>query len=80
MIRVAKIAGAAAIAAISLAVPASAEPAHGRVATHHVYRPSYDRPLYNVVPQGYAPGYGNPDDPANTGGGSLGYNLMIYNS
>ena len=87
MIRVAKFAGAAAIAAISLTVPATAA-VHGRVVAHHIYRPPMDRsrmgrspmgrPLYDVVPQGYAPR--NSDDPALTGGGSLGYNQMIYNS
>ena len=35
------------------------------------------RPLYNMAP-GSAPVNGR-DDPAFTGGGSLGYNQMIYN-
>ena len=39
--------------------------------------PRLARPLYNMAP-GSAPVNGR-DDPAFTGGGSLGYNQMIYN-
>lgn len=35
------------------------------------------RPLYNMAPGGAA--VNGRDDPAFTGGGSLGYNQMIYN-
>jgi hypothetical protein len=36
------------------------------------------RPLYNMVPANL-PARGGSDDPAATGGGSIGYNQMIYN-
>jgi hypothetical protein len=36
------------------------------------------RPLYNMAPGNY-PARGGSDDPAVTGGGSIGYNQMIYN-
>jgi hypothetical protein len=69
MIRVSVFALVAAIAAVSLAVPASAAARHS------------GRPLYDVVPQGQAVVNGtvNSDDPSLTGGGSTGYNQMIYN-
>jgi hypothetical protein len=72
MIRVSVFALVAAIAAVSLAVPASAESSHIATAAHHS-----GRPLYDVVPQGQAAV--NSDDPSLTGGGSTGYNQMIYN-
>jgi hypothetical protein len=76
MIRVSVFALLAAIAAVSLAVPASAESSHIAAAAHHS-----GRPLYDVVPHGQAVVNGavNSDDPSLTGGGSTGYNQMIYN-
>jgi len=65
MIRISVFALVAVIAAVSLAVPASAAARHS------------GRPLYDVVPQGQAAV--NSDDPSLTGGGSTGYNQMIYN-
>jgi hypothetical protein len=58
--------------AIGMATPAAA-------ATHHAKGPAHyaGRPLYNVAPQSRAPV--NSDDPALTGGGSIGYNQNIYN-
>jgi len=65
-------AAAAATLAIGIATPAAA-------ATHHAKGPAHysGRPLYNVAPQSRAPV--NSDDPALTGGGSIGYNQNIYN-
>jgi hypothetical protein len=78
MIRVSTFTFAAALAAMSLAVPASAKPAHAnvhaKVTVHHA-----DRPLYDVAPQGAVGRAVNSDDPSLTGGGSTGYNQMIYN-
>ena len=52
--------------------PAATAPAHkAKAPAQHA------RPLYNMAP-GSAPANGR-DDPAFTGGGSLGYNQMIYN-
>jgi hypothetical protein len=52
--------------------PSAAAPSHkAKVSVRHA------RPLYNMAP-GSAPVNGR-DDPAFTGGGSLGYNQMIYN-
>ncbi|HZC55552.1 MAG TPA: hypothetical protein VE396_05830 [Xanthobacteraceae bacterium] len=61
---------AAAVAAVSFAAPASAASGHAKVVTHHT-----DRRLFDVVPQRSV----NSDDPSLTGGGSTGYNQMIYN-
>jgi hypothetical protein len=74
MIRVSLFALTAAIAAASLVAPASAKPSH--IPAHR------SGPLYDVVPQGPGVVYGTPnsDDPSLTGGGSAGYNEMIYNS
>ena len=74
MIRVSTFSFAAALAAMSLAVPASAKPAHANVTV-----PRADRPLYDVAPQGAVGRAVNSDDPSLTGGGSTGYNQMIYN-
>jgi hypothetical protein len=72
MIRVSVFAVAAAITALSLVVPASAKSHRSpAAATHH------SSPLYDVVPQGQ--GAVNSDSPSLTGGGSIGYNQMIYN-
>jgi hypothetical protein len=62
----------AAALAVGIATPSAA-------ATHHAKAPASHagRPLYNVAPQGRAPV--NSDDPALTGGGSIGYNQNIYN-
>jgi hypothetical protein len=78
MIRVTKFAStvlpiaAAAALAIGVAMPAAA-------AAHHANGPAHyaGRPLYNIAPQSRAPV--NSDDPALTGGGSIGYNQNIYN-
>jgi hypothetical protein len=72
MIRVSTFTFAAAIAAMSLAMPASAKPAHAKAMTHPT-----DQPLYDVIPQQQRSV--NSDDPSLTGGGSAGYNAMIYN-
>jgi hypothetical protein len=71
MIRVSVLALTAAIAAVSVVAPASAKSSHIPAAAHH------SGPLYDVVPQGL--GAVNSDDPSLTGGGSVGYNQMIYN-
>jgi hypothetical protein len=71
MIRVSVFALTAAIAAGGLAAPASAKSHHSPAAAHH------SAPLYDVVPQ--RQGAVNSDDPSLTGGGSAGYNQMIYN-
>jgi hypothetical protein len=76
MIRVTKFASIsvliAAAAAVGLAAPASAQGSHAKLVAHHT-----NRPLYDVVRQGSASV--NSDDPSLTGGGSTGYNQMIYN-
>lgn len=76
MTRVFVFALTAAIAAASLVTPASAKSSHIPAAARH------SGPLYDVVPQGPGVFYGTPnsDDPSLTGGGSAGYNEMIYNS
>jgi hypothetical protein len=75
MIRVAKIASISALVAAALAAalaaPASAQGNHAKLVAHHT-----NRPLYDVAPRG---GPVNSDDPSLTGGGSAGYNQMIYN-
>jgi hypothetical protein len=72
MIRVLVFALTAAIAAGSLVAPAAAKSRRSpAAATHH------SGPLYDVVPQGQRAV--NSDDPSLTGGGSAGYNQMIYN-
>ncbi len=73
MIPVSVFALTAAIAAVSLVVPAAAKSNHVPAAVHH------SGPLYDVVPQGVVGGAVNSDDPSLTGGGSTGYNQMIYN-
>lgn len=66
-------------AAAAFAAPAAAQSrtpvsAHNaRVAAHQ----QSARRLYNMVPQQSAPAFS--DDPSSTGGGSVGYNQMIYN-
>jgi hypothetical protein len=74
MTRISLFALTTAIVAASLVAPASAKPSH--IPVHH------SGPLYDVVPQGPGAIYGTPssDDPSLTGGGSAGYNEMIYNS
>ncbi len=74
MVRVSTFTFTAALAAMSLAVPASAKPAHAKITVHRA-----DRPLYDVAPQGAVGRAVNSDDPSLTGGGSTGYNQMIYN-
>jgi len=76
MIRISIFALVAAVAAVSLVVPASAKSSHIAMAAHHS-----GRPLYDAVPQGpgIINGAINSDDPSLTGGGSAGYNQMIYN-
>jgi hypothetical protein len=72
---VATVALLAAVAAVGLMTT----PSFAQAAASHKARGSaqHARPLYNMVPGG-APVNGR-DDPAFTGGGSLGYNQMIYN-
>lgn len=76
MIRVAKFVSISVLVATALATglvaPASAQGSHAKLAAHHT-----NRPLYDVAPQRSAPV--NSDDPSLTGGGSTGYNQMIYN-
>jgi hypothetical protein len=78
MIRVPKFAStvlpiAAAVAlAIGVVTPAAAATRHANGPAHYA-----GHPLYNVAPQSRAPV--NSDDPALTGGGSIGYNQNIYN-
>lgn len=70
MINKSKLAFIAAVALASIASPAFAQAA--TAASHpHLYAP--DRPVYNYAPNaGAVP---NPvDNPATTGGGSMGYN------
>jgi hypothetical protein len=75
MIRVAIVASimavTAAVAAVSCPASASAASGHAKAVPHHT-----DRRLFDAVPQGSV----NSDDPSLTGGGSLGYNLNIYNN
>ncbi len=73
MIRVAKITSISALvaAAAAAAAPAFAQGNHAKLVAHHT-----NRPLYDVAPRG---GPVNSDDPSLTGGGSAGYNQMIYN-
>jgi hypothetical protein len=75
MIRVSVFALTAAIAAASLVVPASAKSSQFPGAAHH------SGPPYDVIPQGAGAIRRaiNSDDPSLTGGGSAGYNQMIYN-
>jgi hypothetical protein len=71
---IAAVAGMAAVVtlAISAVTPAAAATHYVKGAVHYA-----GRPLYNVAPQSRAPV--NSDDPALTGGGSIGYNQNIYN-
>ena len=81
MIKVSTVALAATIAALGMAAPASAQtsgPSTSVAAPSHkakAPRPS-DRPLYNMAPGAAWSRSG--DDPAATGGGSIGYNQMLY--
>jgi hypothetical protein len=78
MIRVAKFVSISVLVVTAMAVamglvaPASAQGSRAKLVAHHT-----NRPLYDVVPQRSAPV--NSDDPSLTGGGSTGYNQMIYN-
>ncbi len=76
MSRVVKIASisvlVAAAMATALVAPAFAQGSHAKLVAHHT-----NRPLYDVAPLGGGPV--NSDDPSLTGGGSAGYNQMIYN-
>ncbi len=76
MIRVVKIASisvlVAAVMAAALVAPAFAQGGHAKLVAHHT-----NRPLYDAAPLGR--GRVNSDDPSLTGGGSTGYNQMIYN-
>jgi hypothetical protein len=76
MIRIAMLALAATGA---VAVTAPAAMARTSSAAHKAKAPRYEnsRPLYNMAP-GDAPALGR-DTPAGTGGGSTGYNKMLYN-
>jgi hypothetical protein len=58
--------------ALGIAAPAAAASHHAKASAQKVSHSFYD-----VAPQGRAPV--NSDDPALTGGGSLGYNQNIYN-
>jgi hypothetical protein len=80
------VATAVLVAAIAATMTAIASPSFAETnagspavtATSHKVKASvqHARPLYNMAP-GSAPVNGR-DDPAFTGGGSLGYNQMIY--
>ncbi|MGA7431295.1 MAG: hypothetical protein WBQ24_16485 [Xanthobacteraceae bacterium] len=78
MIRVVKFASisvlvvAAMAMSMGLVAPASAQGSRARLVAHHT-----NRLLYDVVSQRSVPV--NSDDPSLTGGGSTGYNQMIYN-
>jgi len=78
MIRVAKLTSTSVLAVTAIAMamgavaPASAQGSRAKLVAHHT-----NRPLYDVLPQRSAPV--NSDDPSLTGGGSTGYNQMIYN-
>jgi hypothetical protein len=58
--------------AMGLVAPASAQGSRARLVAHHT-----NRLLYDVVSPRSVPV--NSDDPSLTGGGSTGYNQMIYN-
>lgn len=64
------------IAAVAASGVVSPTLAQTRSAASHAKAAARYHGLYNVVPLD-APR--NPDDPAATGGGSIGYNQMIYN-
>jgi hypothetical protein len=78
MIRISILALVTTTAAAAIVSPATAQSRAGlsapaaRIVAHRSARP-----LYDMVPQRGAPAFS--DDPASTGGGSLGYNQMIYN-
>ncbi|HEX4411825.1 MAG TPA: hypothetical protein VH206_23880 [Xanthobacteraceae bacterium] len=79
MIKITTLALATAFAAAAMAPSAMAQSASPKIA-HKARAPHYEsgRPLYNM-----APGTSSPlgrDTPAGTGGGSTGYNQMLYNS
>jgi hypothetical protein len=76
MIRVSLFALVTAVTAVTFVVPASAKSSHRAAVAHRG-----GRPLYDVVSRGpgAANGAVNSDDPSLTGGGSIGYNQMIYN-
>jgi hypothetical protein len=83
MIRISTL--ALAIAIVAPIAPAAMAQTGGSpaVAAHKAKMPNKEpkfesrRPLYNMAP-GNAPVLGR-DDPAGTGGGSIGYNKMLYN-
>jgi hypothetical protein len=80
MIRVSALALAIAVAAAGTVSPASAQTstASPSVASHKTKASGQSaRPLYNMAP-GNGPVLGR-DSPAGTGGGSIGYNQMLYN-
>ena len=76
MIRVAKFVSLSVLVATALSMgavaSASAQGRPHKTGAHHT-----TRPLYDVAPQGGTSV--NSDDPSLTGGGSAGYNQMIYN-
>ena len=71
------IAAAAGLILTAVAAPAAAATRHMKVHAMAPYMAPAGRALYNVAPQSRTPV--NSDDPALTGGGSLGYNQNIYN-
>ena len=84
MTRVSALALIAAVAAAGIITPAfaqsSANPPSVTPAVSHqakVRARHNGRQLYNMIPQNSS--VRNSDDPALTGGGSIGYNQMIYN-
>ena len=66
------IAAVAVALAISAATPTAAATHYARASAYHA-----GAPLYDTAVRGRAPI--NSDDPALTGGGSIGYNQNIYN-
>jgi len=75
MTRLSSLALALTFAAVGIASPAAAQNmarSGAKAAGHHI-----KGPLYDVVPPGAPNGFS--DDPSRTGGGSIGYNQMIYN-
>jgi hypothetical protein len=83
MIRISTLALAIAFAVATAPVAMAQTGGSPAVAAHKAKMPNKEprfeswRPLYNMAP-GNAPTLGR-DDPAGTGGGSIGYNKMLYN-
>jgi hypothetical protein len=65
--------------ALSAAIVLSTALTASGATKHHDVTHVHHRVLYNIVPDYNPQTHLNSDDPALTGGGSLGYNQNIYN-